>query len=85
MDAPPGGRQLFIGNSPEDPETRMLTIGGADEAEIISLLPQWLGQTQGFSGREFLLDADLDSLEGQDLLDCMGMLFLREIEQRDLD
>lgn len=85
MNAPLGGKQLFIGNSPDGPESRMLTIGSDEEIEIVSLLQQWLEQTQGFLRREFLLDADPDSLEGQDLLDCMGMLFLRQIEQRDLD
>ena len=85
MDAPLGGRQLFIGNSPVGPEARMLAIGGAEEAETISLLQQWREQSQGFLRREFLMDADPASLEGQDLLDCMGMLFLRQIEQRDLD
>lgn len=85
MGAPLGGKQLFIGNSPEGPETRMLAIGGTEEAEIVSLLQQWLEQTQGFLRRELLLAADPDSLDGQDRLDCMGMLFLRQIEQRNLD
>ena len=85
MDSLQSGRQLFVGNSPDGPKTRMLPIGGAEEAEIVSLLQQWLEQTQDFSRGEFLLQADPAALEGQDLLDCMAMLFLREIEQRDLD
>ena len=84
MDAPLGGKQLFLGNSPDGPATRMLAIGGAEEAEIVSLLQQWLEQTQGFLRREFLMEADPASLDGQDRLDHLGMLFLRQIEQREL-
>ena len=36
MNSPTGGKQLFIGNYPEIPDTRMLPIGGIEEREVIS-------------------------------------------------
>ena len=82
MDSPAAGMQLFIGNGPDAPGTRMLKIGGAEEAEVVALLERWLEETQGFIRREALMDADIASLEGQDLLDRLALGFLLEIQQR---
>ncbi len=82
MDSPAAGTQLFIGNGPDAPGTRMLPIGGKDEAEVIAILERWLETTQGFMRREALMDADIVSLEGQDLLDRLVLGFLLEIQQR---
>ncbi|KPK23158.1 MAG: hypothetical protein AMJ61_16190 [Desulfobacterales bacterium SG8_35_2] len=48
-----GGKQLFIGNSPESPDTRMLPSGGTEEREVISLLEEWLKKTQGVIQKKF--------------------------------
>lgn len=82
MDSPAAGVQLFIGTGPDAPGTRILEIGGAEESEVISLLERWLEETQGFIRREALMDADIASLEGQDLLDRLALGFLLEIQQR---
>jgi hypothetical protein len=84
MDSPLSGKQLFIGNSPDGPETKLLEIGGAEELEVIALLESWLDQTQGFLRREALMDSDPASLKGQDILDRMGLQFLLKIKQRDV-
>jgi hypothetical protein len=85
MDSPAAGMQLFIGNGPDAPSARMLRIGGAEEAEVITVLERWLEEAQGFIRREALMDADLSSLEGQDLLDRLAFEFLLEIRQRNID
>ena len=85
MDSPAGGKQLFIGNSPESSDTRMLPIGGTEEREVISLLEEWLEKTQGFIRRETLMDADQSALKGQDLLDRLALKFFLEIRHRDID
>ena len=84
MESPLSGKQLFIGKSPDSPETILLEIGGVEELEIVSLLEKWLNQTQGFLRREILMESDPASLEGQDLLDRMGLEFLLKIKQRDV-
>jgi hypothetical protein len=84
MDSPLSGKQLFIGNSPDGPETKLLEIGGAQELEVIALLESWLDQSQGFLRREALAESDPASLKGQDILDRMGLQFLLEIKQRDV-
>ena len=84
MESPLSGRQLFIGNSPDGPETILLEIGGAEELEVIALLESWLDQTQGFLRREALMESDPDSLKGQDILDRMGLQFLLDIKRRDV-
>lgn len=84
MESPLSGRQLFIGNSPDGPETILLEIGGAEELEVIALLESWLDQTQGFLRREALMETDPASLKGQDILDRMGLQFLSEIKRRDV-
>jgi hypothetical protein len=85
MDSPAAGMQLFIGNGPDARSARMLRIGGAEEAEVITVLERWLEEAQGFIRREALMDADLSSLEGQDLLDRLAIEFLLEIRQRNID
>lgn len=85
MDSPAAGMQLFIGNGPDAPGTRTLEIGGAEEAEIISVLERWLAETQGFLRREALMDADMSTLQGQDLLDRLALGLLLEIQQRNVD
>ena len=85
MDSPAAGMQLFIGNGPDVPGARMLRIGGAEEAEVITVLERWLEETQGFIRREALMDADISALEGQDLLDRLALGFLLEIQQRHID
>ncbi len=84
MDSPVSGKQLFIGRSPESPDARLLPIGGSEEAEVISLLESCLDQTQGFLRREALIEADPSTLEGQDLLDRLALLFLLEVRGRDV-
>ena len=84
MESPLSGKQLFLGNSPDGPETKLLEIGGVEELEIISLLEKWLDQTQGFLRREVLMESDPASLKGQDILDRMGLEFLLKIKQRDV-
>ena len=84
MESPFSGRQLFIGNSPDGPETILLEIGGAEELDVIALLESWLDQTQGFLRREALMETDPTSLKGQDILDRMGLQFLLEIKRRDV-
>lgn len=83
MDAPCGGMQLFIGTSPGGPDSRMLPIGSLEERETILLLEKWLEATQGFLRREALMDADLETLKGQDLLDRLALEFLLQIRNRD--
>ena len=82
MDSPAAGTQLFIGHGPDAPGTRLLPVGGKEEAEVIAILERWLEKTQGFMRREALMDADISSLEGQDLLDRLVLGFLLEIQQR---
>jgi hypothetical protein len=83
MDLPAGGKQLFIGNSPESSDIRMLPIGGTEEREVILLLEEWLEKTQGFIRRETLMDADQSALKGQDLLDRLSFeLFSRDPSSR---
>lgn len=84
MDSPGGGKQLFIGPSPESPDARMLPVGSAEEREVILLLEKWLEATQGFLRREALMNADLATLEGQDLLDRLALEFLLGIQKRDV-
>lgn len=84
MGAPAAGLQLFIGDGPEAPGARVLRIGGPEEAEIIAVLERWLDETQGFIRREALMDADIATLEGQDLLDRLALGFLLDIQQRNL-
>ncbi len=84
MDAPGGGKQLFIGPSPESPDARMLPVGSAEEREVILLLEKWLEATQGFLRREALMDADPEWLKGQDRLDRLALEFLLEIRNRDV-
>ena len=84
IESPLSGKQLFIGTSPDGPETKLLEIGGAEELEIISLLEKWLDQTQGFLRREVLMETDPASLKGQDILDRMSLEFLLKVKQRDV-
>ena len=84
MDAPGGGKQLFIGASPGSSDSRMLPIGSAEEREAILLLEKWLEATQGFLRREALMDADLETLKGQDLLDRLALEFLLAIQNRNV-
>ena len=84
MDSPLSGKQLFIGNSPDGPETILLAMGGTEELEVIALLESWLDQTQGFLRREALMESDPASLKGQDILDKMGLEFLLKIKRRDV-
>ncbi len=84
MESPLSGKQLFLGNSPDGSETKLLEIGGTEEFEVISLLEKWQDQTQGFLRREALMESDLASLKGQDILDRMGLEFLLKIKQRDV-
>ena len=84
MDAPGGGKQLFIGSSPESREARMLPVGSAEEREVILLLEKWLEATQGFLRREALMNADSASLKGQDRLDRLALEFLLKIQNRDV-
>lgn len=84
MDSPGGGRQLFIGPSPESADARMLPIGSDDEREVILLLEKWLEATQGFLRREALMDADPATLKSQDLLDRLALEFLMKIQVRDI-
>ena len=79
MDAPGGGTQLFLGHSPECPETRMLAPGGPDERAVISLLEEWLGKTQGGGRQERLRGADWSDLQEQDCLDRLAIEFLLEV------
>ncbi len=84
MDSPGGGKQLFIGPSPESPEARMLPVGSAEEREVILLLEKWLEATQGFLRREALMDADPATLKDQDRLDRLALEFLLAIQNRDV-
>lgn len=84
MDSSLSGKQLFIGNSPDDSETKLLEIGGSEEHEVITLLEEWLDQTQGFLRKEALMESDPASLKDQDILDRMGIQFILKIKQRDL-
>lgn len=84
MDSPLSGKQLFIGSSPDGPKTRLLEIGGAEELEVIALLEKWLDLTQGYLRREALMESDPESLQGQDILDRMGLEFLSTVKQRDV-
>lgn len=77
--------QLFIGNGPDVPGARMLRSGGAEEAEVITVLERWLEETQGLIRRKALMDADISALEGQDLLDRLALGFLLEIQPRHID
>ncbi len=85
MDAPLGGKQLFIGQSPNSPDARLLAVGGSDEADIIRLLEQWLDQAQAAGRKETLLAADTASLADQDLRDRMVIEFLLQVKARDLE
>ena len=85
MNSPVSGRQIFIGSSPESPDATMLPIGGTEECAVISLLEQWLDETQGFIRRENLMGAEQSSLQGQDLLDRFALEFLLEIKARDVN
>ena len=82
MDSPPGGRQLFIGSSPEGPDAHLLPLGSREETDAIALLDKWLEQTQGFLRREVLLNADPAVLDKQDLLDRMAIEFLLDVKNR---
>lgn len=82
--SPTSGKQLFIGNSPESPDTRMLPIGGIEEREVVSLLENWANETQGFIRREALMEVEQSTLNGQDLLDLLGLKFLLEVQSRDV-
>lgn len=84
MGSPGSGKQLFIGASPQSPDARMLPIGGVEEREAISLLEEWLDETQGFMRREALMEAERSALEGQDLLDRLALEFLLEVQRRDV-
>ena len=84
MDSPGAGKQLFIGAGPESPNARMLPIGGPEENEVLLLLQRWLDETQGFVRRESLMDADLSTLQGQDLLDRLAIEFLLAVRHRDI-
>ena len=84
MSLPTSGKQVFIGNSPESPDTRKLPIGGIEELEVISLLENWADETQGFIRREALMEAEQSTLKGQDLLDRLGLQFLFELRSRDI-
>ena len=59
MDSPTFGKQVFIGNSPDSPDTRMLPLGGIEERKVISLLHNWADETQGFFRREALMEIDI--------------------------
>jgi len=84
MDSPDSGKQLFIGSSTDNPDTKWLPIGSTDEKQVIGLLQQSLDQTQGFLRREALMDADQSSLKGQDRLDRLGLEFVLAVLNRDL-
>jgi hypothetical protein len=83
MGSPTAGKQLFIGSSPESPAARMLSLGGSEERNVISLLERWIDETQGFLRRDALMEAEQSTLQGQDLLDRMAMEFLMEVRNRD--
>lgn len=85
MDSPVSGKQMFIGNSPESPDARLLPIGGADEGEVIAVLEKWLDQTQGFIRREALIEVDPSTLKGQDLLDRLAIEFILKVRAREID
>lgn len=84
MNSPGAGKQLFIGKSPDSPDVRLLSVGGPEEQEVVSLLERWLDETQGFVRREALMDADEATLKSQDLLDRLALEFLSEIRSREL-
>lgn len=84
MDSPSAGKQIFIGQSPDSPDARLLPVGGSEESNILSLLEKWLDQTQGFLRREALMEADTSELKGQDLLDRLALEFILEIRDRDI-
>ncbi|MDX1433136.1 MAG: hypothetical protein R3286_11880 [Gammaproteobacteria bacterium] len=80
--APGGGRQLFVGASPDGPSSRLLPVGGTEEAELVALLEDWLDRTQGFLRRESLMTAESAALDGQDRLDRLAMELLLEVRGR---
>ena len=82
MESQSSGKQIFIGNSPDGPETKLLEPGGVEELEIISILETWADQTQGVIRRKALIESDPASLRDQDILDRMGLEFLLTIKQR---
>ena len=84
MESPLSGKQIFVGNSPDRPATKLLEIGGVEELEIISLLGKWLDHAQGFLRREALMESDPASLKGQDIPDRMAIELLLKIKQRNL-
>ena len=85
MDSVLSGRQLFIGASPDGPNTEMLAVGGSKEAEIIALLEKWLEKSLESPRQNALMAADTASLKGQDLLDRMAVEFLNDVRNRQLD
>jgi hypothetical protein len=62
----------------------MLPIGGIEEREIILLLENWADETQGFIRREALMEVEQSTLNGQDLLDRLGLQFLFKVQSRDV-
>jgi hypothetical protein len=82
MGIPESSRQLFFGGAPDAADARRLAIGSTEEAELVALMERWLDTTQGFLRREALLDADPETLNGQDLLDRMALELYLEIRQR---
>jgi hypothetical protein len=84
MDSPVSGKQLFIGSSPESPDAQMLPVGSAEEGRVILLLENWLDQTQGYTRREALMEADLSTLRDQDLSDRLALQFVLEVRDRDV-
>ena len=85
MDSPVAGLQVFVGSAPEHPDTRLLPIGGSEEAETVALLDRWLEETQGYLRRESLMDADISKLQGQSLRDRLAIEFLLELRARKVD
>lgn len=83
IDSPVSGKQRFIGPSPESPDVRLLPVNGTEAGNVISLLEKWLDQTQGFIRREALIEAELSTLAGQDLLDRLALEFILEVSDRD--
>ncbi|UCH48110.1 MAG: hypothetical protein JSU95_19120 [Betaproteobacteria bacterium] len=84
MDSTGAGKQLFIGAGPESPNVLMLPIAGPEENEVLLLLQRWLEETQGSTRREFLMSADIETLQGQDLLDRLALEFLLVVRPRDV-